>query len=135
MTTPFIPPETYDALVSDPNITVEEKEPFDGVLYWLVFNLYEGGLKHSAVDDPAVREAIDYAINKQQIVDVGLLGHGSLLPTGWIGKTDVELNPEIEITPYDPAMAIQILDEAGYLDTDGDGVRETPEGDPVALPL
>ncbi len=135
MTTPFMPPETYDALAIDPNITVEEKEPFAGVLYWLVFNLYEGGLKHPAVDDPAVREAIDYAINKQQIVDVGLLGHGAVLPTGWIGKTDVELNPEIEITPYDPAMAIQILDNAGYLDTDGDGVRETPDGEPVALRL
>ena len=29
---------------------------------------------------------------------------------------------------YDPDDANQILDDAGYLDTDGDGVREMPDG-------
>ncbi len=135
LTTPLMPPESYDILASDPNITVEEKVPYAGILHWLVFNLYEGGIKNPAVDDPAVREAVDYAINKQQIVDVALLGHGALLPTGWVGRTDIELNPELEVTPYDPAIANQILDEAGYLDTDNDGVRETPDGQPLSLRL
>ena len=130
-TTHRMPPETYDTLAADPNVTVEETEPYAGVLHWLVFNLYEGGNKHPAIDDPAVREAIDYAINKEQIVEVALLGHGAVLPTGWIGKTDVELNPEIEVTPYDPDKANQILDDAGYADTDGDGIRETPDGEPL----
>ena len=80
LTTPFMPPETVEILASDPNITVEEKVPYAGVLHWLIFNLYEGGLKNPEVDDPAVREAVDYAINKQQIVDVALLGHGAVLP-------------------------------------------------------
>jgi peptide/nickel transport system substrate-binding protein len=35
---------------------------------------------------------------------------------------------------YDPALANQILDDAGYLDTDGDGVREMPDGtNPIIL--
>jgi peptide/nickel transport system substrate-binding protein len=33
-----------------------------------------------------------------------------------------------ELIPYDPAEAERILDEAGYVDTDGDGVREMPGG-------
>ncbi len=35
---------------------------------------------------------------------------------------------EEEIFEYDPALANSILDEAGYLDTDGDGIREMPGG-------
>ena len=33
-----------------------------------------------------------------------------------------------ETVTYDPDRANQILDDAGYLDTDGDGVREMPDG-------
>jgi peptide/nickel transport system substrate-binding protein len=82
-----------------------------------------------------VREAIDYAIDKQQLVDVALLGHGLVLPTGWVGVTDIELNPDLEVTPFDMNMAAQLLDDAGYLDTDGDGIRETADGVPLVLNL
>ena len=36
--------------------------------------------------------------------------------------------PEDRVFDYDPDQANQILDDAGYLDTDGDGVREMPDG-------
>lgn len=135
LTTPWLPPEVYDTLADQPNITIEEKEPYAGNLYWLVFNMYNGGLKHPAIDDPVVREAIDYAIDKQQLVDVALLGHGVVLPSGWVGITDIELNPELEVTPFDLEIAAQLLDDAGYLDTDGDGVRETADGEPLEFRL
>jgi len=131
ITTPWLPPEVYDTLADAENITVEEKEPYSGSIYWLIFNMASGGTKNPAIDDPIVREAIDYAIDKQQLVDVALLGHGVVLPIGWVGKTDIELNPELEVTPFDLTKAAQLLDDAGYLDTDGDGVRETPDGVPL----
>ncbi|MFC2949613.1 oligopeptide ABC transporter substrate-binding protein [Virgibacillus sediminis] len=42
-------------------------------------------------------------------------------------------DPSIEAPTYDPDMAKQILDEAGYEDTNGDGMRETPEGEELVI--
>ena len=44
--------------------------------------------------------------------------------------------PPDELISYDPVRARELLDEAGYLDTDGDGVRELPDGGgPISLRL
>lgn len=42
-------------------------------------------------------------------------------------------DPTIETPSYDPDMANQILDEAGYEDVDGDGFRETPDGEELVI--
>ncbi len=83
---------------------------------------------HPALLDRAVRLAIAHATDKQQIIDVTMLGFGTpgrvLIPDG----LGIWFNSDLEDYAYDPALANQILDEAGYLDTDGDGVREMPDG-------
>jgi peptide/nickel transport system substrate-binding protein len=130
-----IPPQFFEELAAEPNLTVIEQDP--GAFLWLDFNMSSTGNKHPALDDPKVREAIDRAIDKQQIVDVSLFGKGIVCPIadscgplfGW------HLNPASEVTPYDPQMANQILDEAGYLDKDNDGIRETPDGEPLTFRL
>ncbi len=42
-------------------------------------------------------------------------------------------NADIETPTYDPDEANRILDEAGYVDVDGDGFRETPDGEPLEI--
>lgn len=42
-------------------------------------------------------------------------------------------NTEIEEPEYSTEEANRVLDEAGYEDTDGDGFRETPEGEPLDI--
>jgi peptide/nickel transport system substrate-binding protein len=135
LTDPWLPPEAYDVLVSDPNVTVEEKYP--GRIHELIFNVSPGGTKHPALDDPLVREAIDYAIDKDQIVEVAMLGHGVTCPTNWnCGPNyEGELNPDLVVTPHEPETAKRILQDAGYVDTDGDGIRETPGGLPLEFRL
>ena len=135
MTLPFLPAESYDVLSQDPNITIEEQ--FPGDTYNLAFNMSSAGTTHPAIKDAAVREAIDYAIDKEQIVDVVFLGHAITCPTnyGCGPNFEGELNPDLATTPFDPDKANQILDEAGYKDTDGDGVRETTDGLPLEFRL
>lgn len=135
LTSPWMPPETADALLSMENVTVEEKPP--GRWYELVFNMAEGGIKHPAIEDAVVREAVDYAIDKEQIVEVALLGRGITCPTNWgCGPNYAdEMNPDLTVTPYDPEYARELLDDAGYVDSDGDGIRETPDGEPLEFRL
>ena len=42
-------------------------------------------------------------------------------------------NSDVEVPGYDPEEANRILDEAGYEDVDGDGFRETPDGESLEI--
>ena len=83
---------------------------------------------HPALRDVRVRQALAHATDKQKIIDVALLGLGTpgltLIPDG----LGVWYNDTIEDYAFDIDEANRILDEAGYLDTDGDGVRQMPDG-------
>jgi peptide/nickel transport system substrate-binding protein len=84
---------------------------------------------HPALQDVRVRQALAHATDKQQLIDVVLLGLGvpglSLVVPG---HGDAFAS-QLQDYAFDVARANQILDEAGYTDTNGDGVREMP-GDP-----
>ncbi|NJM07205.1 hypothetical protein HC891_14975 [Candidatus Gracilibacteria bacterium] len=84
---------------------------------------------HPALQDVRVRQAIAHATDKQQLIEVVLLGLGRpglSLVTPAQGEGFAS---QLTDYAYDVAQANAILDEAGYADSDNDGVREMP-GDP-----
>lgn len=91
---------------------------------------------HPALLDRNVRLALAHATDKQQIIDVVLLGLGAPGLTLIPDSLGVFYNDSLVDYAYDPALANQILDDAGYADTDNDGVREMPDGtNPLTLRL
>jgi peptide/nickel transport system substrate-binding protein len=79
---------------------------------------------HPALKDLAVRQALAHATDKQQIIDVATLGTASaglsMVPPG-LGEYYASA---VEDYAFDVDAANALLDEAGYEDADGDGVRE-----------
>ncbi|MFO7831976.1 MAG: peptide-binding protein [Desulfuromonadaceae bacterium] len=80
-------------------------------------------LRKPMFQDERVRQAIAYAIDKQEIVDGVLLGLGQPA-TGPYKPGSWPYNAEVPRYPYAPEKARALLDAVGWKDVDGDGVRE-----------
>ena len=65
-------------------------------------------------DNPKIREAFDYAIDKPLILKQILKGRGELLQSQILTKGVLGWNPDLKARPFDPAKAKQLLVEAGY---------------------
>jgi len=85
---------------------------------YLGYNLSDPKFK-----DLKVRQAINYAIDKDEIIRGVLLGLGRVatgpfIPESWA------YNKEVKAAKYDPQKARLLLKEAGWQDLDGDGILE-----------
>ncbi|MEW5771919.1 MAG: peptide-binding protein [Thermodesulfobacteriota bacterium] len=83
--------------------------------------------------DKAVRQALAHAVDKEEIVKGVLLGlgqpaEGPYKPGTWA------YNDKLKPWPYDPAKARAMLAEAGWRDSDGDGVLDR-DGKPFAFTI
>lgn len=76
---------------------------------------------HWALGDAKVREAIELAIDKTVLTDELLYGYA---PVGTVEMNLGPFAPTIEPSPFDVARAQALLEEAGWTDTDDDGIRE-----------
>ena len=99
-----------------------------GLYVFLGFNL-----QHPFFADARVRRAISQAIDRQRIVRVVLLGEGEpafgpYKPGTW------PYHPTLKPVACDPAAARALLEEAGFRDTDGDGVLDR-DGKPLAFTI
>ena len=74
------------------------------------------------MQDPAVRKAIALGIDKEGFVKVLLNGYG-YTATGAFPDS-FSFGQGIQTESYDPAQAKEVLEKAGWVDTDGDGIRE-----------
>ncbi len=83
---------------------------------------YLGEDGHPALQDVRVRQALAYGFDRQALVDDLLLGLTDAAATLWDDTPYVD--PAIEPYPYDPARAEELLDEAGWVDSNGDGTRD-----------
>jgi peptide/nickel transport system substrate-binding protein len=130
-----LPAGSVDALEADPDIEVVVGAQGGFYEYALNGGALPDGQPHPALLDIEVRRAIGHAIDEQAIIED--LWFGLVEPIETISPgADLKWVPEIPEEnryDYDPDKSRQLLDEAGYLDSDGDGVREMPDGTPIVL--
>ncbi len=77
---------------------------------------------HPALQDVRVRQAIALALDRDALVRDLLLGLTEPPATFWHNTPWAD--PSIQPWPYDPDRARALLDEAGWIDSNGDGIRE-----------
>jgi len=80
-------------------------------------------LKRAPMNDLKFREAIARAINYDEIVTVDTLGYGTVPNRGFV-PPGMDYFMDTPALFYYPAAARQILSNAGYVDTNGNGIVE-----------
>ncbi|PJA64062.1 MAG: hypothetical protein CO160_00580 [Candidatus Portnoybacteria bacterium CG_4_9_14_3_um_filter_43_11] len=94
------------------------------IYYAVFFNQTES----KALSDKSVRQALVYALNKQQVVNDVLKEEGAVVDSpflpGWFGYSE-----DIKRYEYEPEKTKQILGDNNWTDADGDGILEKKIGD------
>ncbi len=104
----------------------------------LGFNCYDSpdSMGNPVLLDEEFRQALNWAIDRQKIVDVAFFGQADVGSTLIVPYSPYHWEPPADRAyKYDPESAKTQLDEAGYEDADGDGFRETKDGKPLSLRL
>lgn len=103
--------------------------------YDLKNNTVVTDLKGSKMGNKALRQAMGYAIDIEQVSEVFYNNlrerANSLIPPVFKSFYDGTL----EGYKYSPEKAKKLLDKAGYKDVDNDGFREDPKGDKLEIKL
>jgi peptide/nickel transport system substrate-binding protein len=84
-----------------------------------------------ALLDLNVRKAIAMGLDRESLTDIRL-NVVKVTETFW-DALPAYVSPDIVPYEYDPAAAAQLLEDNGYVDSDGDGIREDLDGNPLAF--
>jgi len=96
--------------------------------YAIIFNLND-----PIFGDVRVRKALDYAIDRNSIIKNQLKGYSKVC-TGPFAVNSWAYNLDVQSTPYDSEKARELLEQAGWQDTDEDGLLDK-DGEPFEFSL
>lgn len=127
--------------LTDPDVTFLPQSEFNN--YWLPagsdVNLQLNTTK-APFNNLAFRQAMSVATDRQTLLDISTFGLTTAtrfpIGTGEMFKTwydEAALAPYTWLMEYNPDKAKEILDGAGFVDKDGDGWRDNPDGTPIAF--
>jgi peptide/nickel transport system substrate-binding protein len=127
-----VPAANVDAALADPNLEVVQR--IQAGIQYLGFNT-----EIAPFNDLAFRKALANAINRDELIQVGYEGKAipvwSPLSPAVFGYNQAFEDEAKASEPFDAAMAIQKLTDAGYVDSNGDGFVEDKDGNPMELTL
>lgn len=105
-------------------------------LIYDVFNMEDPVVGGYDAQHVALRRAMNLGFDRQQ--EIALIYHGQALAAYSLsapGVVGYDVNFVARDQDYDPARAKALLDVFNYVDRDGDGYREQPDGTPLTIEL
>jgi len=101
---------------------------------YVFFNMDDPVVGGYTPDKVALRRAIALATNIDKLIRIGYRGQ-AVPAQGLVTPHATGYDPKLktEMGDYDPARAKALLDMYGYIDRDGDGWRELPDGRPLVI--
>jgi len=119
-------PSAAHQIMKEGNPNVNIKIDTGDSFYWLTINLKRPGLLGDLLRNLEFRKALAYSIDKSKIAEVAFLGYADPVDVPIYKEMDY-YNPNIKGYEYNVTKANKILDELGWKDIDGDGIREGPD--------
>lgn len=112
--------------------------PYPGTAYgYLAFNLTANGdttRPHPIFGDRSVRRALSMAVDRERLLQ-SVFGDLARVPPGPLSQIWSPLwDTTLQVPPYDTAQAARLLEQRGWRDSDGDGVRDR-RGRPLTFRL
>ncbi|SFR94956.1 ABC-type transport system, substrate-binding protein [Mitsuaria sp. PDC51] len=120
-----------------PNLEKQGKHAYRTVasdVLFTVFNMEDPLVGGYTPDKIALRRAIALAIDVER--ELRLVRRGQAIPAQSLympGTTGYDPAFKSDMSSFDPARAKALLDLYGYVDKDGDGWRDRPDGTPLVL--
>lgn len=122
-----VPQKDLERLTKDPEINLQLVGP--RFLGYLLYNL-----ENPVLSDARVRNAISYSIDRRAFVDGLLFGYGRKIANPMTPIVAWAYHDGLEPHDRDVPRARQLLEDAGYEDTDGDGIVEK-DGEPLRFTI
>ncbi len=129
-----VPVARFAGLQDTPGIEANEATSWSFIE--LAMNCYDSpdSKGNPVLLDPQFRQAVNWAVDRVKVAEVAFQGYATVGSTILPPYTPYHWEPPAESAfGYDPEKANQILDDAGYADVNGDGFRETKDGEKLVL--
>ncbi|HEV3270883.1 MAG TPA: peptide-binding protein [Candidatus Methylacidiphilales bacterium] len=98
------------------------------------YSYFGFNLRNPMFSDIRVRHAIDLLMPRDEIIARVYLNQYATKTSGYDPPSEGSYNHDVPPTPYDPALAMQLLDQAGWKNDHGDGLLYK-DGNPLSFTL
>jgi peptide/nickel transport system substrate-binding protein len=122
-----VPPDSIQAIKDNPDLTYEQGPSLH---YWFI----QLNTKEPPFDNKKVRQAVNYAIDKQGLAEAILAGSAEPA-TQPMPAANWSYNPDVAGYPYDPEKAKALLAEAGYENGFKTGMMIPQSGSGMMVPV
>lgn len=127
-----VPRDNVPLVEAIPDVELYVSEP---IAYWaLYFATKNQAPPYDLLTDVQLRQAINYALDRETIVNQIFDGYAQVATSLTPPTVNPDVDQNVQGFTYDPDRALELFAEAGWADSDGDGVLDK-DGEPLMLVL